>query len=77
MKDYKDYLFEYRFEGSRYCFQIPATSQEEAERRLMCIKSNSNYVGEIHLTIDMKEKGFFAKMINFLLRKKDSYANIN
>jgi hypothetical protein len=44
--DYRQYLFEYRHEGSHWGIEITAASPEDAKERLKAI-SWANYKGEI------------------------------
>ena len=41
------YLFSYSFNGEQYCFDIPASSIQEAERRLGAMQW-ATYDGELH-----------------------------
>jgi hypothetical protein len=49
-KGYKTYLFEYFHEGSRWSFEIHATSEEDAMARLNKLPL-AKYLGVLHATI--------------------------
>lgn len=56
--EFKNYLFEYRYNGERYGFQIQARSPEEAKQRIRCIGSNASYDGEVFLVINTTRLNF-------------------
>lgn len=62
----KNYLFEYRYNGERYGFQIKARSEEEAKQRVRCIGSNASYDGEICLVIDSGQFNIIKRVMNYL-----------
>ena len=45
-----EYMLTYRFNNQEYCFEIWATSDEDARQRLNTIKSNVKMAGKIART---------------------------
>lgn len=41
------WLASYRFDGTEYCFEVPARTMEEAQRRLRAIGMNGEIDGEL------------------------------
>ncbi|OQS34131.1 hypothetical protein B0T40_16180 [Chromobacterium haemolyticum] len=65
-EEFKSYLFEYRYNGERYGFQIKARSAEEAKQHLRCIASNASYDGEICLVIDVGNGSMLKRLLQFM-----------
>lgn len=49
----KCYLFNYRFDGRNYAFDIMAESKEEAEARVRAIGANAALIGEDVVRVGM------------------------
>ncbi len=48
--DFKKHLFRYNYDGKTWGFDIPATSREDAQRRLAAM-TRATYDGELALSI--------------------------
>ena len=62
--EFKKYICDYQYQGSKWCIEIMATSHEDAEARLRAL-SNGTVAGEVHLTISVPV-GWAAKAWNWL-----------
>lgn len=66
-EEYKPYLFEYSHNGSRWGFEIVATSPQDALERLKRI-SLAHYKGEVHATVKVPGGSFISILIQKLMR---------
>lgn len=60
---YKDFLFDYPFEGHRYVFEITAKNADEAKRRVSDL-AWAQYQGEIKAKIQIAPN-FFTHIFNW------------
>lgn len=67
VSQYRKYLFSYRFEGAEYGFDIPATSPDEAKRRLSAM-GMARYDGELYATIPVPSGGLLLRLWGWLSR---------
>lgn len=68
MSDRK-YLFEYRYDGAVYGFDVVANSEQEAKARLSAM-GLSRYCGEIHATIPVPGGSAILRAWNWLSGKR-------
>ncbi len=64
-EEFKDYLFEYRFEDALWGITIKARSADEAHQRVSAL-TWAQYRGEIFATVHVPGGGIILKFLNWL-----------
>ena len=68
--EYKEYLFHYSYNDSKWCFSIFAANENEAIERMTAIRRTALYDGELKLEIRIcaKQK-YLTKIIEYIFGK--------
>lgn len=64
---YKTYIFVYQYNGSRWGFELMASSPEDAQARFKALLQGE-YKGELVTRTDVPKSGFFAKLWNLYVK---------
>jgi hypothetical protein len=68
--DYRDYLFDYPFGGSRWSLTITAVSEDEARARLEAMRY-ARYAGELFFIVTVPGSAGLRQFLNRLRRAFD------